>query len=366
MHPDYLALIGGPEWLVCWAIGWRQAVQFGRVAVLPLPLTGLALDSSSDVPIYRQLAQSIANRIQGGQMRRGERLPATRELAGQLGLNRTTIASAYGVLEQAGMIAGHVGRGSFVSFGDGTAGENIPIESRAINFASSRPAAEAFPLGSFRKFSKAVIDSPEITEILQLGSPQGYGPLRRYLLEADRAQGIARPGNDVVITNGCQQALDLIARIYASHQPGSEAPAVLVEDPVYHGLLRILSAWAPSSFRLPVGADGLDTAALASTDAAIPSTIVVADAGVSKSHRLQRSRWSSGGTCAAASKRRFLDGRERHLYATALYRRARFRPLKSLARAGRCLLLGSYSKVSFPGLRVGWVIGPARGGCLPG
>src|SRR3954470_24699887 len=73
------------------------------------------LSHDSESPIYRQLADQIGTRIRSGQLTRGERLPATRELAGLLGLNRTTISAAYDILESEGLIAGQVGRGSFVT-----------------------------------------------------------------------------------------------------------------------------------------------------------------------------------------------------------------------------------------------------------
>src|SRR3954470_3260854 len=72
------------------------------------------LSHDSESPIYRQLADQIGTRIRSGDLPRGERLPATRELAGLLGLNRTTISAAYDLLESEGLIAGQVGRGSFV------------------------------------------------------------------------------------------------------------------------------------------------------------------------------------------------------------------------------------------------------------
>src|SRR5215831_11024154 len=73
------------------------------------------LSPDSEVPLYRQLFDQIAKRIRSGEMARGERLPATRELAGLLGVNRTTVAAAYELLEEQGLIEGQVGRGSFVT-----------------------------------------------------------------------------------------------------------------------------------------------------------------------------------------------------------------------------------------------------------
>ncbi len=206
----------------------------------------------------------------------GEKLPATRELAGQLGLNRTTVSAAYALLEEAKRIEGQVGRGSFVAgippaeragrdwegllppMEAGWKPAGHKIEQRIdISFANSRPAQDEFPLDEFRRLSKQVIDSDETGEILQLGSSHGYAPLRRYLLEDAVNAGVARAGDDLLITNGCQQGLDLLARLFAS--PGS---SVAIEDPVYHGLLRVFSRSGTEIIPVPVDALGLDPNAL--------------------------------------------------------------------------------------------------------
>src|ERR1700674_1856898 len=83
------------------------------------------LDHQAESPLYRQLFEQIAQQIRSGQLARGERLPATRELAGLLGLNRTTISAAYEMLETQGLISGQVGRGSFVTSGP-AAGDGGP------------------------------------------------------------------------------------------------------------------------------------------------------------------------------------------------------------------------------------------------
>src|SRR5437764_344981 len=150
-------------------------------------------------------------------MHPGERLPPTRELAGQLGLNRTTVSAAYALLEQNGLIHGHVGRGSFVCAPDPESHPNpeTPLQSEPISFASSRPAQDQFPIAEFQATCDEVISAPSAASILQLGSPTGYAPLRHYLLEETRAAGEAGPDDDVLITSGCQQALDILQRVVA-------------------------------------------------------------------------------------------------------------------------------------------------------
>lgn len=324
--------------------------------VLSPPITDLQPDPTSEQPIYRQLAQAITERIQSGRMQTGERLPATRELAGQLGLNRTTISAAYALLEEAGLISGHVGRGSFVASRSQTYQDRPNSQGNSIiNFASSRPAADDFPLGSFRKLAKAVIDGPEAAEILQLGSPQGYAPLRRYLLDGNRATGIASSNDEVIVTNGCQQALDLIARTYITR--GAEPAAVLVEDPVYHGLLKIFRRAGARLIPVPVSSGGMDvTAAEELMLRHRPRLLVVTP-------EFQN---PTGLTLSLSDRRRLLDAAaksgvtivENGIYSELRYWGKSIPSLKQLDETGQTILLRSYSKVSFPGLRVGWATAP--------
>src|SRR5881392_2701503 len=94
------------------------------------------LSHDSEVPLYRQLFEQIAAQIRSGQLARGDRLPATRELAGLLGLNRTTVSAAYAMLEEQDLIAGQMGRGSFVT-GDS------PVPAGRVNWPSLLPPAGA-------------------------------------------------------------------------------------------------------------------------------------------------------------------------------------------------------------------------------
>ena len=155
------------------------------------------LDHTAETPLYRQLADQIAQRIRAGQLARGDRIPATRELAGLLGLNRTTVSAAYEILESEGLISGQVGRGSFVTGGTGPAGgvdwngllergdtsvtgPNSGWSKEVISFAVSRPSRDLFPLDEFRSACATVLSRGDLADILQLGSPSGYEPLRRY------------------------------------------------------------------------------------------------------------------------------------------------------------------------------------------
>src|SRR5580700_8791817 len=97
------------------------------------------LDPHSGVPIYRQLGTHLQHLIETGDLHPGDRLPPTRELAGQLGLNRTTVSAAYDLLEHEGLIKGEVGRGSYVCGPSQTTTES-PDWSKALTASVSTGA----------------------------------------------------------------------------------------------------------------------------------------------------------------------------------------------------------------------------------
>src|SRR4029077_2929908 len=100
----------------------------------------------------------------------------------------------------------------------------------------------------------------EAQTILQLGSPSGYPPLRRYLLALARAEGVARDSDDILVTSGCQQAFDLIQRAVIR-----DGDTVLVEDPVYLGVKHVFERARVRLIGIPMGPNGLDLEALERT-----------------------------------------------------------------------------------------------------
>jgi DNA-binding transcriptional MocR family regulator len=327
----------------------------------------IVLDAGSAVPIYRQLAQSIETAIRSGSIEQGKRLPATRELAGQLGLNRTTVSAAYALLEEAGLLDGQVGRGSFVSmtsassFGKSLDWDailpalepfNSPPAGTGINFASSRPAQSFFPITEFRKLSKEVIDSPEALEILQLGSPYGYAPLRKYLLSQSTASRIAKPGDDLIITNGCQQAFDLLSRIFVTADT-----SVVLEDPVYHGLLRVFARSGAALVAASIREAGLSQSTLEDLFARHRPRLMVVTPDFQNPTGLTLTLDQRKGIIAAAQRFGVIVV-ENEIYRDLRYSGQALPPLKQLDQTGNVLSIGSYSKVAFPGLRVGWILAP--------
>jgi 2-aminoadipate transaminase len=290
-------------------------------------------------------------------------------MAGLLGLNRSTVSAAYELLESAGLIQGHVGKGSFVA---GPARSSSPAldwdellrvseggspalnhpSSASISFATSRPAEELFPLTEVEATCREVLSGKDAAAILQLGSPSGFPPLREHLLAEGRREGCVRPQDDILITSGCQQGLDLITRILVR-----AGDAVLVEDPIYPGVKNLLARAGARLIGIPVGPHGIDLEFLKRMlDRESPRAIIVTP-------NFQN---PTGATLPAASRRQMLSeaGRagvvvvENDAYGGLRYEGEPLPSLKQLDESGDAILLRTFSKVAFPGLRVGWVFGP--------
>lgn len=297
-------------------------------------------------------------------MVRGERLPATRELAGSLGLNRATVASAYELLEAEHLIKAHVGRGSFVEGAEAArldweslipTEDNTPAPASSnatISFSASRPSEDQFPLEEFRETCREVIDSDEASNILQLGPANGYGPLRRFILDEARRRGIAREDDDILMTSGCQQAFDLIQRVLASR-----GETVILEDPVYPGLRNVFQRGGARIVGAPVGEEGVEIETLARLIEKERPRLMVLTPNFQN---------PTGTTVPEAARREILDLARRSglvivendLYGPLRYTGAEVPLIKRLDASGDAILLGSFSKIAFPGLRVGWAIGP--------
>src|SRR3982074_2681547 len=115
-------------------------VCFHVIGMLPI----VGLDPNSDSPLYRHLYLQIKELVDSNALAAGTRLPATRELAGQLGLNRNTVSAAYELLEAEGLIKGHVGRGSFVEERSGGVAWDDVLEPSVRPVTANSPALLSF------------------------------------------------------------------------------------------------------------------------------------------------------------------------------------------------------------------------------
>jgi 2-aminoadipate transaminase len=349
------------------------------------------LQPESHVPLYIQLRDQLRALVNTGDLRPGDRIPASRELAVQLGVHRTTIANAYAELESEGLIRGHVGRGTFILeegdaekpqaaphppasngnlrweslFADERGDEALsrltqPEPRGSISFVIARPATEFFPIEDLRNCTNAVWRK-EGPEILQFGSSDGYPGLKQVLVSMLRAEGYEAADENLLITDGCQQALDLLCKAFL--RPGD---TVLIENPTYPGTLAILAGARARVLGAPVTTDtgpgttpGVDVSAM---EAVLMQNRVKMIILTPDFHN------PTGTTLPVAERRRLLELAARfqvpvvedHIYARLRARGERVPSLKQLDRSNLVIQIDSFSKIAFPGLRVGWIVAPAN------
>jgi 2-aminoadipate transaminase len=349
------------------------------------------LQPESHVPLYVQLRDQLRALVHAGDLRPGDRIPASRELATMLGVHRTTVANAYAELESEGLIQGHVGRGTFIR-GNGNGLKITPppppvlngsngirwellfadergdeVLSRltasapedALSFVMARPAQEFFPVEELLTCVSAVLKR-EAYDVLNLGPSDGYPPLKEALIELLRREGCTVKDENLLITDGCQQSLDLISKAFV--RPGD---SVILENPTYPGAVAIFNGARARCLAVPVRTHaepgtqlGMDVEALEATLAANRVKLIVLTPDFQN---------PTGTSMPLASRRKVLELAARHqvpivedhIYARLHARDERVSSLKQLDRSNLVIHIDSFAKVAFPGLRVGWIVAPA-------
>ncbi len=332
------------------------------------------------LPLYTQIVTQLREMIQRGVLKAGDRLPANRELAKKLGVNRNTVTAAYEELTAEGLIRSHVGQGTFVSDVPPVGSiceERVspfpmswnavlteqPRESSYSNFMNLQPKkdtislsyglpqTELFPLEDFRLSLNRAFRKEGAT-LLQLGLSGGYQPLQQYLAAQMALLGIQVTPDEVLITNGCQQSMDLISRILV--QPGDE---VVIENPTFPGAISVFCGANSKSISVPVNKNGLDLDVLED---------ILTQRRPKLIYTVPTFQNPTGVAMETASRRRLLELAARYrvpIIEDDVYRELRYDgvdvlPLKALDKYGLVIYINSFSKVGFPGLRVGWMLAP--------
>jgi len=259
------------------------------------------LAPGSGTPLYRQIADRIAARITGGALPPGTRLPTVRGLAKTLGVGVITVAQAYEALRDAALVSGQVGRGTFVrpSDDDGARAHAsylpsyvvppigdpemlppspaltlppFPLPIRAarpnqlmtpahragvISLASGQPAADVLPIVHLKKAWKTAVDEMD-GDLLGYGPALGDPDLRVAIAERCSGWGFGATADDVLITTGGQQGIDLVARALVG--PGER---VATEVPTFAAALDIFAASGARIVPVAMDEHGMDMASLA-------------------------------------------------------------------------------------------------------
>jgi GntR family transcriptional regulator / MocR family aminotransferase len=314
--------------------------------------------------IYRQLRRAILD----GRLPPGGRLPPTRELARRLSVSRTTVAVAYDRLVGEGFLTARVGAGTYVS--DGLAGvarrarraggalrprpvwdsvEPFVFEREAeFDFRPGIPDARLFPYQTWRRLLARELN-PAAVGAGHYADPAGHLGLRRAIARhLGVARGVQANTEEVVVTNGTQQAVDIVARVLLA--PGDR---VAVEDPCYGPPRQLLQTLGARVTGVPVDDQGLVV------DAIPPGTRLVC---VTPSHQ-----FPLGMAMSLPRRMALLAWAQRHHAAIVeddydsefRYGDRPIEPLQTLDASGRVIYVGSFSKTMLATLRLGFVVAPA-------
>lgn len=353
----------------------KQVTAFDLAAILP--------ELTREHSLYQQLYDGLRQSILSGRLRAGVRLPSTRELSTVLGVSRNTTMATFEQLVAEGYLESRVGDGTYISAAlpdelalvnrrvqpanalqQALAGE-FSQRHRRITAAPMGGASDDFAPRAFRTGIPALDMFPTKVwarlaaqrwrnagpELLTYGDACGYWPLRQAIAEyLGAARGVRCTAEQVLITAGSQHALDLIAQVLLD--PGDP---VWIEDPGYRGARAALLGVGVHLMPIPVDAEGLCVEIGAAQQ---PTARLIY---VTPSHQ-----YPTGATMSVTRRLALLTWARQHnawileddYDSEYRYRGRPLAALQGLDQADRVLYSGTFSKVLFPGLRLGYLVTP--------
>jgi 2-aminoadipate transaminase len=232
----------------------------------------------------------------------------------------------------------------------------VTAQPDVISLAGGLPAPELFPVDEYRRAFEWVLET-DGAQALQYGPSEGYRPLRTFLAGRLGKFGIRCDADDILITNGSQQALDLLAKIFLN--PGD---AVLVEKPTYLGALQAFSQYQPRFVVVGMDDDGMIVDDV--------EQALAKDRGPGGQQRIKfvyalpNFQNPTGRSMSLERRKRLVDLGDRFgvpiveddPYGELRYDGEHLPSLKSLDTSGCVIYLGTFSKILAPGFRLGWVV----------
>lgn len=340
----------------------------------------ISIKPKSTTPIFKQIISQISDMIEKEIIRPGERIPASREMAVDLGVNRSTVYRAYQELQALGYLESKPGsymtvrkrKKTVVHLNDFHRGiidwskssnrqsqelfslfhyfkaEKNSSEHNCINFSRLDMDHRLMPVTDFRRCLNEVLIN-EGQRIMEYGDYAGYYPLREYIAQRMQIHGISARPEQILITNGSQQALDLILKMLTI--PGNK---VALEAPTYAIAIPLFLFYRVEPIEIEMKNDGLSLVALEKTIQTDKPVFLYTipnfqnPTGITTS---QNHREKVLSICENYNLPLVEDGFEEEMkyFGKAVL------PIKSMDKKKIVIYLGTFSKVLFPGIRVGWI-----------
>jgi 2-aminoadipate transaminase len=344
-----------------------------------LDLSGLERDG--EVSLTQQLVERFTRAIEDGLLDPGEKLPPTRELAAEIGVNHLTAARVYRKLAELGYVSASVGRGTFVrslapeaseEFGDDWQVYALPehdftypermlanafssaADPDLISLAVGFPSPRLYPTEEIARLT-ADIFAEEGGGALTHVPAEGLYALREQLALRGRKYGYAQDPDEIVVVSGGKQGISLVAR--ATLEQGDVA---VIESPTFVGMLQSLRGTGARVIGVPVDEDGLDVDTLERLLARHEVKLVALQTACHNPTGRDVSEERRRRLAQLAMERNFFILEDR-VYADTRFEGEPPRPLRELAPA-HVIYVNSLSKVVGEGLRAGWIAarGPVR------
>jgi DNA-binding transcriptional MocR family regulator len=342
----------------------------------------ITIDRMGQSPVYLQIRNQIREMILSGVLPSGYRLPPERKLAELLGVNRSTVVGAYRELEADALIESHVGQGTRVRWtaapedgaeqGEVSAlgwsqlfrGEPYRVQApltrdlmelasqdEVISMAAGMAAPELYPVDLLREIQDEVMRD-EARAVLQYGPTEGYYPLRESISRLMGSRGTLVSPEEIIPLAGSQQGLDLVARVLLD--PGD---VVVVEEPSFFCALQVFRSTGARLVGVPVDGHGMRVDLLEAILSRRKPKLI---------YTLPTFQNPSGSTMTLERRRGLLELAYRYQipileddpYSELRYEGSPLPSLKSLDQHGYVIYLSTFSKMLFPGLRVGWLAAP--------
>jgi len=341
----------------------------------------IPLDRQSVTPLYQQIKNHLRQGILSGSLPPETRLPASRQLAHDLGVNRITVENAYSELEADGLVFSRVGSGTYVlpqnplppiSKSNSEIDwplwqQNLPARNAVtklaateemlkaaghpnpINFASGISDARHFPAEEFRKTLQVVMRRDGIAA-MEYGERNGYAPLREGITHILASQGLQTRPEAILITAGSQQAIALVCQVLL--KPGD---VILVENPTYSIAIELFRALGFQIVGIPMDNLGMQVGKLEKLLQQHHPKLIYT---IPNFH-------NPTGTCLNSSRRRELIVLAERYNVPILeddfvgdlrYEGRTQASLKALDPCGQVIYVSTFSKMLMPGLRVGFLV----------
>jgi len=342
------------------------------------------VDRNSQTPLYLQIRNQVRQLILSRTLQMGCRLPPERKLADTLGVNRSTVVNAYRELEADGLIESHVGRGTTVKTppaGEGGEKSDLVVQPLAwkhfysrqaarmfnplisnvlelvaredvISFAVGVPSQEFYPMEAFNLILSE-LTAGKGYYLVEHGPTAGHYPLREYLAEFMSERGVDTGPENIIVLSGSQQGLDIVAKVFL--EPGD---VVVVEEPSYLGAIQVFAAAGARVFSVPVDGEGMRVDLLEQILSRYRPKLI---------YTLPTFQNPSGVGMSIARREELLKLAYRYHvpileddpYSELYYEGGPVRSLKSMDVHDHVIYLSTFSKMLFPGLRLGWFVAPA-------